>query len=131
MHPECALVFQHLKAKEECTQILRLEQSNRSNATGQSTTCRRESWHAQRVQTGTIWHGGDGGAAEVHQGAAAVTGHSHNTLGLPGSRSGGKEHMQDIKIEGGRWRDGTINIKEGGRGLCWLRHCQQVTGHRL
>lgn len=42
MHPECALVFQHLKAQEECTQILRLEQSNRSNTTGQSTTCRRE-----------------------------------------------------------------------------------------
>ncbi|XP_068599740.1 pituitary adenylate cyclase-activating polypeptide type I receptor-like [Brachionichthys hirsutus] len=34
MHPDCVLVFQHMKAQEECSQILKEEAKNRSARTG-------------------------------------------------------------------------------------------------
>lgn len=37
MHPDCALVVQHMKALEDCNQILKQEEeSNRSTGAGQS-----------------------------------------------------------------------------------------------
>ncbi|XP_068176532.1 vasoactive intestinal polypeptide receptor 1 [Antennarius striatus] len=34
MHPDCALVFQHMRAQEECSQVLKEEEKNRSTRTG-------------------------------------------------------------------------------------------------
>lgn len=35
IHPDCALVVQHMKAEEECYQILKQEENNHSAKTGQ------------------------------------------------------------------------------------------------
>ncbi|GLD49484.1 pituitary adenylate cyclase-activating polypeptide type I receptor-like isoform X1, partial [Lates japonicus] len=34
IHPDCALVVQHMKAQEECNQILKQEKNNHSTRTG-------------------------------------------------------------------------------------------------
>lgn len=45
MHPDCALVLQHMEALEDCNQILKQEEeeeSNRSSGTGQSVAVETE-----------------------------------------------------------------------------------------
>lgn len=39
IHPDCALVVQHMKAQEECNQIIKQEKRNVSAATGESLYC--------------------------------------------------------------------------------------------
>lgn len=44
MHPDCALVLQHMEALEDCNQILKQEEeeSNHSSGTGQSVAVETE-----------------------------------------------------------------------------------------
>lgn len=49
MHPDCALVVQHMKALEDCNHILKQEENNGSSSTGESSALEMEAGWLRRV----------------------------------------------------------------------------------
>ncbi|XP_017289792.1 pituitary adenylate cyclase-activating polypeptide type I receptor [Kryptolebias marmoratus] len=53
IHPDCALVLQHMKAEEDCNQVLQQEENNRSSKTGCPTVW-DNIWCWHRVDVGQV-----------------------------------------------------------------------------